>query len=125
MIATGPRRSRPRRLPARRWARRCSTPTAMDSLTPAHMRCDSCAPAEGAQAGASEGADPVDNAVAVARFSDGSFGWGVREAGHGLVFLNSARSLDAPAAAPLSSHGDYGPLLLLAQGASLPPPLAR
>jgi hypothetical protein len=80
---------------------------------------------EGAQAGAGEAADPVTNAVAVSRFSDGSFGWGIREAGHGLVFLNPARALDAPAAAPLSAHGDYGPLLLLADRASLPPALAR
>jgi hypothetical protein len=80
---------------------------------------------EGAQAGAGEAADPVTNAVAVSRFSDGSFGWGIREAGHGLVFLNPARALDAPAAAPLSAHGDYGPLLLLADRASLPAALAR
>jgi hypothetical protein len=86
-------------------------------------RVSKIVPAEGAQAGA--GADPVDNAVAVSRFSDGSFGWGIREAGHGLVFLNSARALDAPAAAPLSAHGDYGPLLLLADRTSLPPALAR
>jgi hypothetical protein len=79
---------------------------------------------EGARAGAGEAVDPVTNAVAVSRFSDGSFGWGIREAGHGLVFLNQARALDAPAAAPLSAHGDYGPLLLLADRASLPPALA-
>jgi hypothetical protein len=29
------------------------------------------------------------------------------------VFANSSRPLDAPAAAPLSARGDYGPLLLL------------
>ncbi|HEY5195149.1 MAG TPA: cell wall-binding repeat-containing protein [Solirubrobacteraceae bacterium] len=59
------------------------------------------------------GATPASNAIAVARFSDGSFGWGVVEPGHGLVFANSSRPLDAPAAAPLSASGDYGPLLLL------------
>ena len=32
-------------------------------------RVSKIAPAEGAQAGAGEGADPVDNAVAVSRFS--------------------------------------------------------
>ena len=69
--------------------------------------------------------DPVTNAVSVSRFSDGSFGWGIREAGHGLAFVNSSRTLDAPAAAPLSSHGDYAPLLLLSDRASLPAPLAR
>ncbi|HWX73679.1 MAG TPA: hypothetical protein VNZ05_00135 [Solirubrobacteraceae bacterium] len=69
--------------------------------------------------------DPVANAVAVSRFADGSFGWGIHEAGHGLVFLNAARALDAPAAAPLSAHGDYAPPLLLADRAAVPATLAR
>jgi len=72
-----------------------------------------------------EGGDPVGNAVAVSRYADGSFGWGIHEAGHGLVFANAARPLDAPAAAPLSAHGDYAPLLLLAERASVPAALAR
>jgi hypothetical protein len=59
------------------------------------------------------GDTPTANAIAVARFSDGSFGWGVLEPGHGLVFANSSRPLDAPAAAPLSASGAYGPLLQL------------
>ncbi len=57
--------------------------------------------------------DPVGNAIAVALFSDGGFGWGVDEPGHGLVFANATRPLDAPAAAMLSASGQYGPLLLL------------
>jgi hypothetical protein len=69
--------------------------------------------------------DPVENAISVSRFGDGSFGWAIHEAGHGLVFASSARPLDAPAAAPLSAHGDYGPLLLLAGGASVPAALAH
>jgi hypothetical protein len=60
-----------------------------------------------------DGPTPAANAIAVARFSNGSFGWGVLEPGHGLVFANSSRPFDAPAAAPLSARGDYGPLLLL------------
>ncbi|HTA97306.1 MAG TPA: cell wall-binding repeat-containing protein [Solirubrobacteraceae bacterium] len=60
-----------------------------------------------------DGPTPAANAIAVARFSNGSFGWGVLEPGHGLVFANSSRPLDAPAAAPLSARGDYSPLLLL------------
>jgi putative cell wall-binding protein len=60
-----------------------------------------------------DGPTPAANAIAVARFSSGSFGWGVLEPGHGLVFASSSRPLDAPAAAPLSARGDYGPLLLL------------
>ncbi|HEY2632012.1 MAG TPA: cell wall-binding repeat-containing protein [Solirubrobacteraceae bacterium] len=60
-----------------------------------------------------EGADPSSNAVAVARFSDGTFGWGAVEPGHGLVFANPDRPLDGPAASPLAATGDYAPLLLL------------
>jgi hypothetical protein len=76
-----------------------------------------------AAAGARE--DPVENAISVSRFSRGTFGWGIHEAGHGLVFANVARALDAPAAAPLSAHGDYGPLLLLEHSASVPAALTR
>jgi hypothetical protein len=82
------------------------------------------------EAGPGEGAthaseDPVENAISVSRFSRGTFGWGIHEAGHGLVFANVARPLDAPAAAPLSAHGDYGPLLLLEHSASVPTPLTH
>ncbi|HUB75824.1 MAG TPA: hypothetical protein VL977_02145, partial [Solirubrobacteraceae bacterium] len=60
-----------------------------------------------------------------ARFTTGTFGWGVKEPGHGLVFANLARPLDAPAAALLSATGDYGPLLLLARATAVPPALAK
>jgi hypothetical protein len=66
------------------------------------------------------GQDPVTNAIAVARFTDGSFGWGVVEPGHGLVFASVSRPFDGPAAAPLSAMGDYGPLLLLESPDSVP-----
>jgi hypothetical protein len=59
------------------------------------------------------GGNPINNAIAVARFADGAFGWAIHEPGHGLVFANVSRPLDAPAAAPLSASGDFGPLLLL------------
>jgi hypothetical protein len=72
-----------------------------------------------------EALTPVGNAIAVARFSDGVFGWGVKEPGHGLVFANAARALDAPAAALLSDTGQYGPLLLLPGPLGVPPPLSR
>ena len=49
----------------------------------------------------------------------------MREAGHGLTFVNAARPLDAPAAAPLAAHGDYAPLLVLSSAGSLPAALAR
>jgi hypothetical protein len=77
------------------------------------------------------GGNPIDNAIAVARFADGAFGWGIHEPGHGLVFVNLSRPLDAPAAASLSANGDFGPLLLLdgvasaaGAGTSIPPALA-
>ena len=60
------------------------------------------------------------NAIALARFTDGRFGWGVKEPGHGLVFASAAHPLDAPAAASLSATGDYGPLLVLESPAQLP-----
>lgn len=69
------------------------------------------------------GPDPVENAIAFARFSDGSFGWNVVDPGHGLVIANTQRPLDAAAAAPLSAAGAYGPLLLLTAGNALPAPL--
>jgi hypothetical protein len=69
------------------------------------------------------GPDPVQNAIAFARFSDGSFGWNVVDPGHGLVIANTQRPLDAAAAAPLSAAGSYGPLLLLTAGNALPEPL--
>jgi hypothetical protein len=58
------------------------------------------------------GQDPISNSIAFARFLDGRFGWGVVDPGHGLVFANARRPLDAAAAAPLSAAGTYGPLLL-------------
>jgi ell wall binding domain 2 (CWB2) len=70
------------------------------------------------------GSDPASNAIAVSRFTNGSFGWGVVEPGHGLVFANAARPLDGPAAAPLSATGDYGPLLLLENPDRLPQALS-
>lgn len=70
------------------------------------------------------GPDPISNAVAFARFSDGGrFGWNVVDPGHGLVFANAARTLDAAAAAPLSAAGKYGPLLLLGDAGGLDQPV--
>jgi hypothetical protein len=69
------------------------------------------------------GPTPVENAIAFARYSDGDFGWGVRDPGHGLVFANSGRVQDAGAAAALAASGTYGPLLLVDSPDKLPPPL--
>ena len=78
-----------------------------------------------AEAGAGEDATPAGNAIAVSRFADGSFGWGVRESGHGLAFANATRPFDAPAAAILSATGDYAPLLLLEDATGVPSPLSH
>jgi ell wall binding domain 2 (CWB2) len=66
------------------------------------------------------GRDAVRNAIAFSRFVDGAFGWGVVDPGHGLVFVNAERPLDAAAAAPLSASGSYGPILLHTGGSRLP-----
>lgn len=67
----------------------------------------------------------VENAIKVAAYTNGHFGWGVQEPGHGLVFARSSRPLDAPAAALLSASGDYAPLLLLTGAEGVPGELAR
>jgi len=69
-------------------------------------------------------AGAVANATAVARFTDGTFGWGVKEPGHGLAFANAGRPFDAPASALLSATGDYAPLLLLEGSVGVPAALA-
>ena len=57
--------------------------------------------------------DPVDNAIAFARFTSGDFGWNINDPGHGFAIANIDRPLDAPAAAPLAATGGSpGPLLL-------------
>ncbi len=42
--------------------------------------------ADGASGPGTSGEDPAGNAIAVARYADGPFGWGVEQPGHGLVF---------------------------------------
>jgi hypothetical protein len=69
--------------------------------------------------------DPQRTAVAFARFSDGGFGWAVREPGHGVVFANPTQPVAAAAAAPLSAAGSYGPLLLTDDGGELPDPVVQ
>jgi hypothetical protein len=66
------------------------------------------------------GETPQKSAIAFARYSDGTFGWGVTDPGHGLVFANPSQPAVAGAAAPLSSAGSYGPLLLVGEDGSLP-----
>jgi hypothetical protein len=67
------------------------------------------------------GEDPVANAIALARYEGGSFGWDVNDPGHGFVVVRSDSPLDAVAASPLSASGTWGPLLLTDGADSLPP----
>jgi hypothetical protein len=71
------------------------------------------------------GEDPVGNAIALARYSDGDFGWNVNDPGHGFVVARSDSPLDAAAAAPLSASGTWGPLLLTDSADTLPAALRR
>ena len=72
------------------------------------------------------GPDPVQNAIAFARYADGAFGWGVVDPGHGLVFAAAgADPQTAAAAAPLSASGTYGPLLLVGDAARVDNTLAQ
>jgi hypothetical protein len=66
------------------------------------------------------GSTPQRNAVAFARYSAGAFGWGITDPGHGIVFANPTQPTTAAAAAPLSSSGTYGPLLLTDDRGALP-----
>jgi ell wall binding domain 2 (CWB2) len=66
------------------------------------------------------GEDPVTNAIELARYSSGGFGWDVNDPGHGFVVASAAEPLDAPAAAALSASGTWGPLLLTDSAATLP-----
>jgi putative cell wall binding repeat protein len=68
------------------------------------------------------GADPVDTAVAFARYQNGAFGWGPVRPGRGLVIASDGDPVVAAAAAALSSSGTYGPLLLLDPAATQLPP---
>ena len=70
-----------------------------------------------------QGRTPVTNAISFARYADATFGWGVRDPGHGLVFANADRPGDAAAAAALAGAGKYGPLLLIDDADTLPPSL--
>lgn len=69
------------------------------------------------------GEDPVANALALARYRDGDFGWNINDPGHGFVLARSDSPADAAAAAPLSASGTWGPLLLTDNAEALPAPL--
>lgn len=66
------------------------------------------------------GEDPIANAIALARYADGDFGWNVNDPGHGFVVTRSEEPLNAAAASPLSASGTWGPLLLTDSADTLP-----
>ena len=66
------------------------------------------------------GGDPVANAIELARYSNGGFGWNVNDPGHGFVVARSDEPLEAAAAAALSASGTWGPLLLTDSADTLP-----
>jgi hypothetical protein len=66
------------------------------------------------------GEDPVESAIALARYRHGGFGWDINDPGHGFVVARSDSPLDAAAAAPLSASGTWGPLLLSDAADTLP-----
>jgi hypothetical protein len=66
------------------------------------------------------GRDGPATAVEFARFSDGPFGWGVVDPGHGMVFLTPQRPADAGPAGALSASGTFGPQLLTRADGALP-----
>lgn len=70
-----------------------------------------------------EGATPVENAIAFARYEKGDFGWGVVVPGYNFSVASTERPLDAAAAAALATRGVFAPLLLTDRAAELPPPL--
>ena len=70
-----------------------------------------------------EGRTPVENAIAVARYEKGDFGWGIVVPGYNFAIANLDRPLDVAAAASLATRGVFAPLLLTDDTAELPQPL--
>lgn len=69
-----------------------------------------------------QGDDPVQNAVAFARYEDSrtDFGWGVVVPGYNFTLASTERPLDAAASAPLAAKGVFAPLLLTDRASDLP-----
>jgi putative cell wall-binding protein len=70
-----------------------------------------------------EGPNPVENAIAFARYEKGDFGWGVVVPGYNFSIASTTRPADAAAAAALATRGVFAPLLLTDDAAKLPPKL--
>ena len=67
-----------------------------------------------------EGPNPVENAIAFARYEKGDFGWGVVVPGYNFSVASTTRPSDAAAAAALATRGVFAPLVLTDDPAELP-----
>jgi putative cell wall-binding protein len=67
-----------------------------------------------------EGPNPVENAIAFARYEKGDFGWGVVVPGYNFALASTTRPADAAAAAALATRGVFAPLVLTDDPARLP-----
>jgi hypothetical protein len=67
-----------------------------------------------------EGPNPVENAIAFARYEKGDFGWGVIVPGYNFALASTTRPADAAGAAALATRGVFAPLLLTDDAARLP-----
>ena len=67
-----------------------------------------------------EGPNPVENAIAFARYEKGDFGWGVVVPGYNFTLASTTRPADAAAAAALATRGVFAPLLLSDDAARMP-----
>ena len=67
-----------------------------------------------------EGPNPVENAIAFARYEKGDFGWGVVVPGYNFALASTTRPADAAAAAALATRGVFAPLLLTDDAEKLP-----
>jgi hypothetical protein len=64
--------------------------------------------------------NPVENAIAFARYEKGDFGWGIVVPGYNFAIANLDRPLDVAAAASLATRGVFAPLLLTDDANELP-----
>jgi hypothetical protein len=70
-----------------------------------------------------DGPNPVENAIAFARYEKGDFGWGVVVPGYNFTVASTTRPSDAAAAAALATRGVFAPLVLSDDPETLPPKL--
>jgi ell wall binding domain 2 (CWB2) len=67
-----------------------------------------------------QGPNPVENAIAFARYEKGDFGWGVVVPGYNFSLASTSRPADAAAAAALATRGVFAPLVLTDDAEKMP-----